>query len=128
VRLDDDDWTHPLRGCERPPQDTPSVTNEFSHPDIRIALTILAYRYSGLRLSDTAPLLAHLKEKVESEFGPLGQRPTSRLFVRWVQLGGGRVKVSVRQDTLCGSFLRPIFQPENCSGFHGRIAMNEACG
>jgi hypothetical protein len=81
-------------------KDTPSATNEFSHPDIRIGLTVLAYRYSGLRLSDMVPLLAHLRDRMESEFGPLRLRPTSLLFVKWVKLGGGRVKgVSYRSSS-----------------------------
>ena len=33
-------------------KDVPSTSSEFAHPDIIIGLSVLAYRYSGLRRSD----------------------------------------------------------------------------
>ena len=30
-------------------KDVPSRSSEFAHPDVLIGLTIIAYRYSGLR-------------------------------------------------------------------------------
>ena len=33
-------------------KDIPSRASQFSHPDIVIGLTILAYRYEGLRFTD----------------------------------------------------------------------------
>ena len=33
-------------------KDVPSKSSEFAHPDVIIGLTILAYRYSGLRRDD----------------------------------------------------------------------------
>ena len=33
-------------------KDTPSLASEFSHPDVLISLTILAYSHEGLRDTD----------------------------------------------------------------------------
>ena len=52
--------------------DTPSAASEFAHPDVVIGLTILAYRYEQLRMSDTHALLAHLHESLQREPGHQG--------------------------------------------------------
>ena len=36
-------------------KDTPSLASEFSHPDVLISLTILAYSHEGLRDTDVRP-------------------------------------------------------------------------
>jgi hypothetical protein len=51
-------------------KDVPSRESEFSHPDVVIGLTILAYRYEGLRMADFLNVLTALREKLfEEEFG-----------------------------------------------------------
>ena len=74
--------------------DTPSAASEFAHPDVVIGLTILAYRYEKLRKSDTHALLAHLQESLQREPGPFDERPSYLIFVKWVEIAGGRVLVS----------------------------------
>ena len=43
-------------------KDVPSQSSEFAHPDALIGLTILAYRYEGLRLSDLKRVITQLKQ------------------------------------------------------------------
>ena len=47
-------------------KDTPSRSNEFSHPDVRIGFTILSFMYTGLRRSDMDVLLSNLRLKVRA--------------------------------------------------------------
>lgn len=48
-------------------KDVPSVASEFSHPDVVIGLTILAYRYEGMRESDFRTAMAALIDQMAHE-------------------------------------------------------------
>ena len=65
-------------------KDVPSRASEFSHPDVVIGLTILAYRYEGLRRSDLTSKLRALREQLSLESGPHHKRPAALVFVGWV--------------------------------------------
>ena len=58
-------------------KDTPSRASEFSHPDVVIGCTILAYRYEGSRRSDLITALRALREQLSHESGPMSKRPAS---------------------------------------------------
>ncbi|KOO22777.1 conserved unknown protein [Chrysochromulina tobinii] len=58
-------------------KDAPSHASEFAHPDVAIGLTILAYRYEGLRLLDFGPALQLLRQVLSEEAGPMLKRPSS---------------------------------------------------
>lgn len=73
-------------------KDVPSRASEFAQPDVVIGLTILAYRYEGLRPSDFWLLMRQLRETMSGETGPFAKRPSCRLWARWVSLAGGRVR------------------------------------
>lgn len=73
-------------------KDVPSQSSEFSHPDVTIGLTILAYRYEGLRKTDFRTLLDALLLSMSEESGPYHRRPACQLFARWVYLAGGEVR------------------------------------
>jgi hypothetical protein len=45
-------------------KDVPSEASEFSHPDVLIGLTVLAYRYEGLRLTDFHHVLRMLRDEM----------------------------------------------------------------
>ena len=45
-------------------KDVPSRASEFSHPDVVIGFSILAYRYEGLRRDDFRTLLRALRERL----------------------------------------------------------------
>ena len=75
-------------------KDVPSQRSEFSHPDIVIGLTILAYRYEGLRHVDFKRLMTTLQQNMWEEVGPYHKRPSSKLFAEWVKLAGGKVRGS----------------------------------
>eukprot|EP01052_Picozoa_sp_SAG31_P020107 SAG31_NODE_1497_length_8098_cov_4.445806_2_plen_778_part_00 len=80
-------------------KDVPSLASEFSHPDIVIGLTILAFRYEGLRKSDCKMMLERLQQQLQEESGPYNQRPAWKRFARCVCLSGGRVRgVTVEQQ------------------------------
>ena len=73
-------------------KDIPSRASQFSHPDIVIGLTILAYRYEGLRFTDFENVLTELREKLDSEFGPYHKRPSALRYREWVEAAGGKVR------------------------------------
>ncbi|CAK9018313.1 Uncharacterized protein SCF082_LOCUS14028 [Durusdinium trenchii] len=73
-------------------KDKPSPAAEFAQPDVLIGFTVLAYRYEGMRLSDTVTMLHHLQMKSGRESGPWSSRPTCVLFERWKEIGTKRYK------------------------------------
>ena len=66
-------------------KDVPSRSSEFSHPDVLIGLTVLAFRIEGLRKSDVLHIITSLKSAVAEEMGPEHLRPSSVLFDRWLR-------------------------------------------
>ena len=66
-------------------KDVPSRSSEFSHPDVLIGLTVLAYRIEGLRHSDVLHVITAMKAAVAEEMGPEHLRPSSILFDRWLR-------------------------------------------
>jgi Protein of unknown function (DUF3638)/Protein of unknown function (DUF3645) len=73
-------------------KDVPSRASQFSHPDVVIGLTILAYRYEGLRFVDFENCLLELREKLDSEYGPYHKRPSALRYKEWVEVSGGKVR------------------------------------
>ena len=57
-------------------KDCPSDSSQFAHPDIVIGLTILAYRYEGLRSADFAHVITELKATLAMQLGPHKPLPT----------------------------------------------------
>ncbi len=57
-------------------KDVPSKSSEFAHPDIIIGLTILAYRYTGMRYEDFVELVDALRTECVPVLRPSG--PESR--------------------------------------------------
>jgi len=68
-------------------KDCPSHASEFSHPDILIGLTVLAYRYEGCRRSDVRRVVATLQRQMRNQVGPFSARPASLLFESWATKG-----------------------------------------
>ena len=74
-------------------KDAPSHASEFAHPDVAIGLTILAYRYEGLRELDfEQDVISLLRADFEKEVGPFALRKSSQLYASWVEQAGGRIK------------------------------------
>ena len=73
-------------------KDVPSERSEFAHPDVIISLTILAFRYEGIRYFELKKMLRALQRSMWDEEGPYAKRPSCRQFVEWVHLAGGRVR------------------------------------
>lgn len=73
-------------------KDIPSRASQFSHPDIVIGLTIMAYRFEGLRFTDFENVLITLREQLDTEFGPFHKRPASLKYKAWVEEAGGKVR------------------------------------
>ena len=67
-------------------KDVPSQSSEFAHPDVLIGLTILSYRYEGLRESDIISLIKTLKQQLSLEPGPYSERPSNILFQDWISI------------------------------------------
>jgi hypothetical protein len=79
-------------------KDVPSQASQFAHPDIVIGLSILAYRYEGLRMSDFMNVLEELREQLDSEIGPIHKRPSYLRWVFWVEEAGAKVR-GLKEDT-----------------------------
>jgi len=79
-------------------KDVPSRASEFAHPDILIGLTILAYRYEGLRANDFHLVMRHLREGMEEEAGPFKSRPCCQRFEQWVLSTGRKVRGSKKKN------------------------------
>ena len=62
-------------------KDAPSPSSEYAHPDVAIGLSILAYRYEGLRAADFESTMAHLRQEFDNESGAELQRPSA---VTWI--------------------------------------------
>ncbi len=78
-------------------KDVPSHASEFAHPDVTIGLTILAYRYEGLRYSDFTDILGNIQAAFSKEMGPREDRPSEMRFRDWVAEAGGHVCGSYRE-------------------------------
>jgi hypothetical protein len=65
-------------------KDVPSRASEFAHPDVLIGLSILAYRYDGMRLSDVQRLSSQLKQDLSRQVGPRTMRPAAQTFDGWL--------------------------------------------
>ena len=88
-----------------------TVLSEFAHPDVIIGLSILAYRYEGLRYTDFDEVIKMLSETHQKEVrlqgmfvsrirlminvqvGPHYKRASSVRFRDWVFLAGGQMQV-----------------------------------
>mmetsp|Transcript_39763 Transcript_39763/g.98280 ORF Transcript_39763/g.98280 Transcript_39763/m.98280 type:complete len:3869 (-) Transcript_39763:305-11911(-) len=70
----------------------PSTASEFANPDVLIGLTVLAYRFQGLRRTDVMGVVLNLLEMMAEQEGPYKARPACRTFAHWVELGGGLVR------------------------------------
>ena len=73
-------------------KDVPSRASQFSHPDIVIGLTIMAYRYEGIRMTDFKAALQELRDQLDGEYGPYHKRPSALRWVSWVEAAGGKVR------------------------------------
>ena len=73
-------------------KDVPSRSSEFAHPDVIIGLTILAYRYSGMRYSDFDAVIGAVRTTFDKEIGPYKRRKSSVTYEKWVVAAGGRIK------------------------------------
>jgi hypothetical protein len=61
-------------------KDVPSRASEFAQPDVLIGLTILAYRYEGLRMSDLTIIMTKLRDNFSHEAGVADVRPSRQRF------------------------------------------------
>lgn len=73
-------------------KDVPSKSSEFAHPDVILGLTILGYRYSGMRFEDFSDLIDSLSAEFSQEIGPPRDRPSSQRHEAWVLSAGGRIR------------------------------------
>jgi hypothetical protein len=64
--------------------EVPSRSSEFAHPEVLIGLSILAYRYEGLRKDDMKKIVRALRDDMNAQAGPFSERPARVLFSEWV--------------------------------------------
>ncbi|OWZ23137.1 hypothetical protein PHMEG_0002034 [Phytophthora megakarya] len=105
-------------------KDVPSRSSEFAHPDVLIGLTILAYRYEGIRVSDLTRIVSQLKQDFSRQLGPRDQRPACAMFREWVRTGLAGLS-SEKQDASGGVLPLPLFQlrdPAQVTRLHFLVA------
>ena len=68
-------------------KDVPSYAAEFAHPDVLIGLTILAYRYEGMREKDVKRVIKQIKFDYSQETGPRELRIANIAYMKYVKLG-----------------------------------------
>jgi hypothetical protein len=73
-------------------KDVPSRSSEFAHPDVIIGLTVLAYRYSGIRRDDYIDIIDSLTTQFGHEIGPARDRESCIRHESWVYAAGGAVR------------------------------------
>ena len=73
-------------------KDVPSRSSEFAHPDVILGLTILGYRYEGLRWADFEDMMASMRAALIKEEGPWKSRKSAVRYARWVRLAGGCIR------------------------------------
>lgn len=73
-------------------KDVPSRASQFSHPDIVVGLTIMAYRYEGIRMTDFKTALQELRDQLDGEYGPHHKRPSALKWIAFVEAAGGKVR------------------------------------
>ncbi|CAH0482965.1 unnamed protein product [Peronospora belbahrii] len=95
-------------------KDVPSRSSEFAHPDVLIGLTILAYRYEGIRVFDLVRIVSQLKQDFSRQLGPRDQRPSCAMFREWVQSGLAAI-LSENKETSGGVLPLPLFQLRDTS-------------
>jgi len=91
-------------------KDIPSRTNEFSHPDVVLGLTICAYRLEGLRRTDFKQVIQNMIENFVNEAGPPAKRVSARLWAGWVRSTGKRVRGERRAEAALNARRRGVQQ------------------
>lgn len=92
-------------------KDVPSAASEFAHPDVAIGLTVLAYRYEGLRIGDFREAVGAMQQQLSKELGPRDRRPTVIKFADWVKLAGGEMASGMTGGTKVGESDGGVGQP-----------------
>eukprot|EP01047_Picozoa_sp_COSAG01_P047579 COSAG01_NODE_4559_length_4922_cov_3.073813_1_plen_1390_part_10 len=73
-------------------KDVPSQSSEFAHPDVIVGLTVLAYRYSGLRPADFGVVMDSLMTDFVNDIGPPEEREAFLRHAQWTLHSGGTVR------------------------------------
>ena len=81
-------------------KDVPTRAAEFAMPEVLIGLTIMSYRFEGLRKTDVIKILSQLKEEVMNEVGPVEKRHASRTFASWIYKAEQKTKGEVQCNTI----------------------------
>lgn len=84
-------------------KDVPSRSSEFAHPDVVIGLTILAFRYEGLRVQDVKELVTQLKQDFARQAGPKEHRPAAKLYKHWLRLSSADRAAAARKAELAAA-------------------------
>eukprot|EP01104_Vermistella_antarctica_P011016 TRINITY_DN300_c2_g7_i1.p1 TRINITY_DN300_c2_g7~~TRINITY_DN300_c2_g7_i1.p1 ORF type:complete len:1708 (+),score=390.70 TRINITY_DN300_c2_g7_i1:360-5126(+) len=103
-------------------KDVPSRASEFAHVDVLIGLSVLAYRYEGVRPSDLRRVVVQLKQDFSRQVGPREERPACLQFQEWLDLAQQQCQPQPKkhlqssgQDVVTESTLGvlplPLFQP-----------------
>lgn len=110
-------------------KDVPSQAAEFAHPEVLIGLTVLAYRYEGLRSFDMREIVSMLKQQAVREVGSYEHRKSNKLFTRWVDRAkSGLVPSDMSVESELSLQTIQIEEPKQLEACHGLLCrLPELC-
>jgi len=73
-------------------KDVPSRSSEFAHPDVIIGLSVMAYRYEGLRFADFVDVISELRAEFVKERVPPSQRKATKRYNKWIEEAGAKIR------------------------------------
>ncbi|KAF8285120.1 hypothetical protein TcBrA4_0033550 [Trypanosoma cruzi] len=106
-------------------KDVPSRSSEFAHPDVVIGLTILAFRYEGMRFTDVKALLQQLKQDFARQSGPKEHRPAARLYHHWLRLS---MSLDAQGECHASSNMLTLPSPSAAAGVGAKLPFHNMTG
>jgi hypothetical protein len=107
-------------------KDVPSRSSEFAHPDIIIGLTILSYRYEGLRWTDFIDLIESMRSALTKELGPWEKRKSNLRFSKWIKEAGGTFRGvdNVEDDTNFNDIDNSLIKKDNSNDDNDNVVIS----
>jgi len=102
--------------------EVPSRSSEFAHPEVVIGLTVLAYRYEGLRPEDMKRVIKAMGDEMANQSGPFPERAARVRFSEWL-LDARRASSGSSVDEEREVLELELFQPEDAAQVANCVAL-----
>jgi hypothetical protein len=108
-------------------KDRPSPSAEFAHADVRLVLTALAFRHTGLRRTDVMSLVGRLQAQLRVERGAPAVGPAARLFREWQSAANCDVVKSTTCERTVGALCTMLARSDGARERHLREHVFPLC-